>query len=57
MKTYRVVGVRDDTGIKGRVIRQEQYGLLLIIDKKKLTGRARTDAIQVLQETLGRRAE
>ena len=57
VKTYRVVGLRDDTGMQGRVIRQEQDGLLLIIDKKKLTGKARADAIKVLQDTLGRLAE
>ena len=57
MKTYRVVGLRDDTGMQGRVIRQEQDGLLLIIDKQKLTGKARADAIKVLQDTLGRLAE
>jgi|SRR5450631_355888 hypothetical protein len=57
VKTYRVVGLRDGTGAKGRVIRQEQDGLLLIIDKNKLTGQARTDAIKFLQDTLGRLAE
>jgi class 3 adenylate cyclase len=57
VKTYRVVGLHDDTGIQGRVIRQEQDGLLLIIDKKKLTGKARADAIKLLQDTLGRLAE
>jgi class 3 adenylate cyclase/transcriptional regulator with PAS, ATPase and Fis domain len=57
VKTYRVVGLRDGTGAQGRVIRQEQDGLLLIIDKNKLTGQARTDAIKFLQDTLGRLAE
>ena len=42
---------------QGRVIRQEQDGLLLIIDQQKLTGQARADAIKVLQDTLGRLAE
>ena len=57
VKTYRVVGLRHDAGTQGRVIRQEQDGLLLIIDKQKLTGQARADAIKVLQDTLGRLAE
>jgi class 3 adenylate cyclase/PAS domain-containing protein len=57
VKTYRVVGLRDDTGAQERVIRQEQDGFLLIIDKKKLTGKARADAIKLLQDTLGRLAE
>ena len=54
VKTYRVVGLHHDTGTDGRVIRQEQEGLLLIIDQKKLTGKSRAEVIRVLQETLGR---
>ena len=44
----------DPAGSAGRVIRQEQDGLLLIIDKKKLTEKGRADAIRVLQEAVGR---
>jgi hypothetical protein len=54
VKTYRVVGLHHDPGTEGRVIRQEQEGLLLIIDQKKLTGKSRAEVIRVLQETLGR---
>jgi class 3 adenylate cyclase len=54
VKTYWVVGLANDSGIDGRVIRQEQEGLLLIIDQKKLTGKSRADVIRVLQEALGR---
>jgi len=54
VKTYRVVGVQDEVGGDGRVIRQEQEGLLLIIDRKKLTGKNRADVIRVLQDALGR---
>ena len=54
VRTYRVVGLHDDAGTEGRVIRQEQDGLLLIIDQKKLTGKSRADVIRVLQEALGR---
>ena len=57
VKTYRVVGVRDAAGMDGRVIRQEQDGLLLIIDRQKLTGTARAEAIKLLQDTLGRLKE
>ena len=39
---------------QGRIIRQEQEGMLLIIDQKKLSGKGRTDAIKVLQEAVGR---
>ena len=54
VKTYRVVGLHDESGTEGRVIRQEQDGLLLIIDQKKLTGKNRADVIRVLQDALGR---
>jgi class 3 adenylate cyclase/PAS domain-containing protein len=54
VRTHRVVGLHDDTGVQGRVIRQEQDGLLLIIDQQKLTGKGRADAIRVLQEAVGR---
>jgi class 3 adenylate cyclase len=54
VKTHRVVGLHDPAGSAGRVIRQEQDGLLLIIDKKKLTEKGRADAIRVLQEAVGR---
>ncbi len=54
VRTHRVVGLRDDAGTPGRVIRQEQDGLLLIIDQKKLTKDGRADAIRVLQEAAAR---
>jgi adenylate cyclase len=54
VRTHRVVGLHDPAGFGGRVIRQEQDGLLLIIDKKKLTEKGRADAIRVLQEAVGR---
>jgi adenylate cyclase len=57
VRTHRVVGLHDDAGGHGRVIRQEQDGLLLIIDQKKLTGKGRADAIRVLQEAVGRLTE
>jgi class 3 adenylate cyclase len=57
VRTYRVVGLHDGSGLQGRVIRQEQDGLLLIIDRRKLTGAGRADAIRVLQETVDRLKE
>ena len=36
----------------GRIIRQEQDGLLLIIDQKKLTADGRADAIKMLQDAV-----
>ena len=57
VRTHRVVGLHDPAGFGGRVIRQEQDGLLLIIDKKKLTEKGRADAIRVLQEAVGRLTE
>jgi class 3 adenylate cyclase/PAS domain-containing protein len=57
VRTYRVVGLHDTTGIQGRIIRQEQDGLLLIIDQKKLTSEGRADAIRALEEAVGRLKE
>jgi class 3 adenylate cyclase/PAS domain-containing protein len=54
VRTHRVVGLHDGTGIEGRVIRQEQEGLLLIIDQHKLTGKGREDAIRMLEDAVGR---
>ncbi len=56
VRTHRVVALRDDTSGQGRIIRQEQDGLLLIIDQKKLTGEGRADAIRFLQEAAARLA-
>jgi hypothetical protein len=49
-----VVGLQDEAGVHGRIIRQEQEGMLLIIDQKKLTGKGRADAIKALQDAAGR---
>lgn len=57
VRTHRVVGLHDGSGIEGRIIRQEQEGLLLIIDQKKLTSEGRADAIRVLQDAVGRLRE
>jgi len=57
VRTHRVVGLHDGSVIRGRIIRQEQDGLLLIVDQKKLTREGRTDAIRVLQEAADRLRE
>jgi len=54
VRTHRVVALREGAGGSGRIIRQEQDGLLLIVDQAKLTEAGRADAIRALQETLGR---
>jgi class 3 adenylate cyclase/PAS domain-containing protein len=54
VKTYRVVGLYDDAGGEGRMIRQEQEGLLLIIDQRKLSGKSRADARKLLQDAMER---
>jgi class 3 adenylate cyclase len=54
VSTHRVVGLQDESGVNGRIIRQEQEGMLLIIDQKKLSGKGRADAIRALQDAAGR---
>ena len=58
VRTYRVVGLRDDDkDFKGRVIRREQDGLLLIIDKGRLGDKGKADAIRLLEDAMGRLKE
>ena len=54
VRTHRVVGLYDEAGAQGRVIRQEQDGFLLVIDQRKLTGKSRAEAVKALQEAAGR---
>jgi class 3 adenylate cyclase len=56
VRTHRVVGLHDAAS-QGRVIRQEQDGLLLIIDQRKLIGDNRAEVIRLLQETASRLAD
>ncbi len=53
VRTHRVVGLYDDTALQGRVIRKEQDGLTLIIDRDKLTREGKAAAIRALQEVVG----
>ena len=57
VRTHRVVGLYDDAGVTGRVIRQEQDGFLLVIDQRKLSGKGRAEAVKALQEAAGRLGE
>ena len=57
VRTHRVVGLYDEAGAQGRVIRQEQDGFLLVIDQRKLTGKRRAEAVKALQEAAGRLGE
>jgi len=54
VRTYRVIGLRDEAGDGGRIIRQEQDGLLLVVDRHRLTGERRSEAIRLLEETAAR---
>jgi class 3 adenylate cyclase len=54
VRTHRVVGLLDDAGMQGRIIRQEQDGMLLVIDRKRLTPEGRAEAIRALQEAVER---
>ena len=53
VRTHRVVGLFDDSAVQGRVIRRQQDGLTLIVDRKKLSGKGKAAAIRALQEVLG----
>jgi class 3 adenylate cyclase len=53
VRTHRVVGLYDDSTVQGRIIRHEQDGLTLTIDRKKLTRKGKAKAIKALQEAVG----
>jgi len=57
VRTHRVVGLIDGAAMQGRVIRQEQDGLLLIIDRHKLGDQGRQDAIRMLEDAAARLRE
>jgi len=54
VRTHRVVGLYDDDAARGRVIRQEQDGLLLVVDRGKLTDEGRAEAVRALQGAVRR---
>ncbi len=52
VRTYSVVGLYDDLAEQGRVIRMEQDGLALVIDRDKLTKKGKADAIKGIKDLL-----
>jgi len=52
VRTYRVVGLYDDLAAQGRIIRKEQEGLALNIDRDKLTKKGKAEAIKAIKDVL-----
>ena len=50
VRTYSVVGLYDDLAEQGRIIRRDQDGLALVIDRDKLTKKGKAEAIKALEE-------
>ncbi|MBK9116880.1 MAG: PAS-domain containing protein [Betaproteobacteria bacterium] len=57
VRTHRVVGLYGDDATRGRVIRQEQDGLLLVVDRGKLSDEGRVEAVRALQDAVRRLQE
>jgi adenylate cyclase len=52
VRTYSVVGLYDDLTEQGRIIRKEQEGLAVVIDRNKLTKKGKAEAIKSLEDVL-----
>jgi PAS domain S-box-containing protein len=52
VRTYSVVGLYDDLTEQGRVIRMNQEGLALEIDRDKLTKKSKAEAINAIKKAL-----
>ncbi len=52
VRTYSVVGLYDDLAEQGRIIRRDQEGLALKIDRDKLTKKGKAEAIKALEEAV-----
>ena len=52
VRSYAVVGLYDDLAHKGRIIRRDQEGLALVIDRNKLTKKGEAEAIKTLEDVL-----
>ncbi len=50
VRTYSVTGLYDDLVEQGRIIRRDQDGLALVIDRNKLTKKGKAEAIKALEE-------
>ena len=54
VRNYAVVGLYDDTSSQSRVIRRDQEGLALVVDRNKLTSNGEAEAIKTLEDVLAR---
>ncbi len=52
VRTYSVVGLYDDLADQGRIIRRDQDGLALVIDRNKLTKKGKAEAIKTIKDVL-----
>ena len=52
VRTYSVVGLYDDLAEQGRIIRRDDDGLTLIIDRNKLTKKSKARAIEAVEDVL-----
>ena len=52
VRTYGVVGLYDDLAEQGRIIRKQQDGLALEIDRGKLNKKAKAEAIKAIKDVL-----
>ncbi len=52
VRTYSVVGLYDDLAGQGRIIRSDQEGLVLKIDRDKLTKKGKAEAIKAIKVAL-----
>ena len=52
VRSYAVVGLYDELANKGRIIRRDQEGLALVIDRSKLTKKGEAEAIKTLEDVL-----
>ena len=52
VRSYAVVGLYDDLAHKGRIIRRDQEGMALVIDRSKLTKKGEVEAIKTLEDVL-----
>jgi len=52
VRTYSVVGLYDDLVEQGRIIRRDQEGLELKIDRDKLTKKGKAEAIKAIKDVL-----
>ena len=52
VRSYAVVGLYDDLTHNGRIIRRDQEGLALVIDRSKLTKKSEVEVIKTLEDVL-----